>query len=137
MAEKTGHDAALSSLRQATAERDSLIDISNKQSKKINLFNELSIKHAEESANAKEEIELLRADVRSGAKRVLIKANCAESVPNADSTRSMGNAGSAEVERAVTEDILDLRAMNEKATRQILYLQDYIRTQCLLASHPD
>ncbi|WP_327790983.1 lysis system i-spanin subunit Rz [Vibrio anguillarum] len=49
----------------------------------------------------------------------------------------MGDAGAAEVERAVAENILDLREMNSKAIRQIHYLQGYIRTQCSLASHSD
>ncbi|WP_237665974.1 lysis protein [Vibrio sp. V31_P5A7T61] len=122
---------------QVTLQRDSLIRLQQQQSAKIKSFNELSIKHAEEAANAKKEIDSLRADVRNGAKRVFIKASCPEPVPKVDSAGSVGDAGAAEVERAVAEDILDLREMNSKAIRQILYLQGYIRTQCPLASHSD
>lgn len=122
---------------QVTLQRDSLIRLQQQQSAKIKSFNELSIKHAKEAANAKKEIDSLRADVRNGAKRVFIKASCPEPVPKVDSARSVGDAGAAEVERAVAEDILDLREMNSKAIRQILYLQGYIRTQCPLASHSD
>uniref|UniRef100_UPI0018C2C553 lysis system i-spanin subunit Rz n=1 Tax=Vibrio anguillarum TaxID=55601 RepID=UPI0018C2C553 len=83
------------------------------------------------------EIDSLRADVRNGAMRVFVKASCPEPVPKVDSARSVGDAGAAEVERAVAENILDLREMNSKAIRQIHYLQGYIRTQCSLASHSD
>lgn len=122
---------------QVTLQRDSLIRLQQQQSAKIKLFNELSIKHAEEAANANKEINALRADIRNGTKRVYIKARCPEPLPKADSAGSVGDARAAEVERAVAEDILDLREMNLKAIRQIHYLQGYIRTQCSLASHFD
>ncbi|MBT2946371.1 lysis protein [Vibrio anguillarum] len=135
--EKANRKAVQAKLDKVTEERDSLVDLNNRQIAKIQSFNELSIKHAEEAANAKKEIDSLRADVRNGAKRVFIKASCPEPVPKVDSTRGVGDAGAAEVERAVAEDILDLREMNSKAIRQIHYLQGYIRTQCSLASHSD
>ncbi|WP_254619860.1 lysis protein [Vibrio metschnikovii] len=115
---------------QVTLQRDSLIRLQQQQSAKIKSFNELSIKHAEEAANAKKEISSLRADIRNGTKRVYIKARCPEPLPKADSAGSVGNAGAAEVERAVAEDILDLREMNAKVIQQVLYLQDYIHSQC-------
>ena len=135
--EKANRKVVQTKLDKATEERDSLVELNNRQIAKIQSFNELSIKHAEEAANAKKEIDSLRADVRNGAKRVFIKASCPEPVPKVDSARSVGDAGAAEVERAVAEDILDLREMNSKAIRQIHYLQGYIRTQCSLASHSD
>ncbi|MBF4236984.1 lysis system i-spanin subunit Rz, partial [Vibrio anguillarum] len=66
--EKANRKIVQTKLDKAMEERDSLVELNNRQIAKIQSFNELSIKHAEEAANAKKEIDSLRADVRNGAK---------------------------------------------------------------------
>lgn len=128
--ERERRQSAELEVSQVSAQLNALIKLKEDQQAKIRLFNELSIKYAGDAANAKKEIDSLRADIRNGTKRVYIKASCPESMPGTDTSGSMGDARTAEVERATGQDILDLREMNTKATRQILYLQDYIKTQC-------
>lgn len=120
---------------KVTEQRDTLIELKEQQLAKIKSFNELSIKHAEEAANAKKEIDSLRANIRDGTKRMYIKASCPKPVSDSVAAGGVGDAGSAEVERATGQDILDLREMNVKAILQINYLQNYIRSQCQLSGH--
>ena len=130
--ERERRQMAESARDKVTEQRDSLIELKDQQLAKIKSFNELSVKYAEEAANAQKEIDSLRSDIRNGTKRMYIKTRCPEPMPKTDPTRGVGDESTAEVERAIAEDILDLREMNAKAIRQVLYLQDYIHSQCQL-----
>ncbi|WP_165311039.1 lysis protein [Vibrio ziniensis] len=116
------------------AERDSLFNQAQEQQKKIQLFNELSRRLAEERNNANDEIERLSDELRSGPKRVYVKAEC-PSVSNTDSTRSLGDAGAARLSETAREDYVRLRQMITDNINQISYLQGYIQSQCLAQKH--
>lgn len=119
-------------LSQVTAQRDSLIDLSNKQIAQIKSFNEIGAKHAEELTAAQEEINNLRDRLSSGPERVYVKADCPATVPDKPSAGSVGNATAARLTESAQQDYLRLRQMMTENLQQTKYLQDYIKTQCLV-----
>lgn len=96
---------------------------------RITRLNQLDIRHSQELASAKNEIDTLRDAVNSGNKRVYIKAECPKSVSNP--TESGSNEATARLNKAVEQDYLRLREMIVENEQQTLYLQNYIRTECL------
>ncbi|MGK5615461.1 lysis protein, partial [Proteus mirabilis] len=96
---------------------------------RITRLNQLDIKYTQELINAKNEIDTLRDAVNSGNKRVYIKAECPAVTKN--STESGSNETTARLNKAVEQDYLRLREMIVENEQQTLYLQDYIRTECL------
>ncbi|RZQ02603.1 lysis protein [Vibrio vulnificus] len=101
------------------------------QREKIATFNRLSTKYSEELANAKAEIQMLSDSLRSGPKRVYVKASCPPAVSNTDTAGGVGDAGAARLTEPAREDYLRLRMMMAENERQTKYLQDYIKTQCI------
>ncbi|HDY8018840.1 TPA: lysis protein [Vibrio vulnificus] len=117
---------------QVTVERDGLIALNEMQQDKIQSFNELSIKHSKEMADAQKEMDALRDDLRVASKRVYVKADCpAAAVPSTDTTRSVGDAATARLSERAEQDYLRLRQMIANNMLKIRYLQGYIATQCL------
>lgn len=108
------------------------LELARKQSAKIKLFNELSIKSAEEITSAKKEIDNLRSGIRSGIKRVYVKASCPKPMPDANSAGGLVDAGAARLTETAREDYLRLREMMAENLQQTKYLQEYIRTQYLV-----
>lgn len=97
--------------------------------KRINSLHELDIKHTKELTNAKVEMDKLRNDVRNGTQRVYINAECPKLKTN--STKSGSNETAARLSDAVEQDYWRLREMMIENEQQTLYLQNYIRTECL------
>ncbi|EMC9361762.1 MULTISPECIES: lysis protein [Proteus] len=104
-------------------------DINTDYQVRIERLNQLDTRHTQELVNAKNEINTLRDAVSSGNKRVYIKAECPTVTKN--STESGSNETSARLNKAVEQDYLRLREMIVENEQQILYLQDYINTECL------
>ncbi|WP_234056729.1 lysis protein [Yersinia ruckeri] len=90
---------------------------------------ELDTKVAQELANAKTEIERLRADLGNGTKRLHIAASCPK-LPKATGTASVPDDASPRYDAEFERNYLSLRERIGIATTQIAGLQSYIRTQC-------
>lgn len=85
----------------------------------------LDAKYTQELRNAQDTIEQLRADVDAGTKRLSVRAKC---VSKATGTSSMGDAGTATLDRDAQQYYYRLREQMILADKQINYLQDYIRS---------
>lgn len=105
------------------------VEINKDYQVRITRLNQLDIRHSQELASAKNEINTLRDAINSGNKRVYIKAECPKST--SDSTKSGSNETSARLNKAIEQDYLRLREMIVENEKQTLYLQDYINTECL------
>ncbi|SPX91993.1 Bacteriophage lysis protein [Morganella morganii] len=117
-------------------ERDSLsnqlseqVAINKDYKSRIQSLHELDTMYTQELTNAKTEIDTLRDAVKSGAKRVYIKAECPKS--GTDTTESGSNEAAPRLSEATEQDYWRLREMMAENEKQTLYLQDYIRTECL------
>ncbi|MEM8420642.1 lysis protein [Morganella morganii] len=96
---------------------------------RIQSLHELDTMYTQELTNAKTEIDSLRDAVKSGNKRVYIKAECPK--VGSDTTESGSNEVAPRLSEATEQDYWRLREMMAENERQTLYLQDYIRTECL------
>lgn len=105
------------------------VEINKDYQDRITRLNQLDIRHSQELASAKNEINTLRDAVNSGNKRVYVKAECPAVTKN--STESGSDEATARLNKAVEQDYLRLREMIVENEKQTLYLQDYIRTECL------
>ncbi|MDS0789115.1 lysis protein [Proteus vulgaris] len=105
------------------------VDINKDYQTRITRLNQLDIRYSQELASAKNEIDSLHDAVSSGSKRVYVKAECPAVTKN--STESGSNEDTARLNKAVEQDYLRLREMIVENEQQTLYLQDYIRTECL------
>lgn len=90
----------------------------------------LDAKYTKELADAKATIESLSADVAVGRRRLYLNATC---TGTADTAASSGvvNAPAAELTPDARQNYFRLREQLATSEKQILGLQDYIRTQCL------
>ncbi len=113
----------------ATNQLSQQININKDYQARITRLNQLDIRHSQELASAKNEIDTLRDAVSSGNKRVYIKAKCPTVTKN--STESGSDEATARLNKAVEQDYLRLREMIVENEQQTLYLQDYIKTECL------
>lgn len=114
---------------ELTTQLSQQVEINKDYQARITRLNQLDIRHSQELASAKNEINTLRDAVSSGSKRVYIKAECPAVTKN--STESGSNETSARLNKAVEQDYLRLREMIVENEQQTLYLQDYINTECL------
>lgn len=105
------------------------VEINKDYQARITRLNQLDIRHSQELASAKNEINTLRDAVSSGSKRVYVKAECPTVTKN--STESGSNETTARLNKAVEQDYLRLREMIVENEQQTLYLQNYINTECL------
>ncbi|WP_311748595.1 lysis protein [Proteus columbae] len=105
------------------------VEINKDYQSRITRLNQLDIRHSQELASAKNEIDSLRDAVNSGSKRVYVKAECPAVTKNP--TESGSNEVTARLNKAVEQDYLRLREMIIENEQQTLYLQDYIKTECL------
>lgn len=105
------------------------VEINKDYQARITRLNQLDIRHSQELASAKNEINTLRDAVNSGDKRVYVKAECPTVTKN--STESGSNETSARLNKTVEQDYLRLREMIVENEQQTLYLQNYINTECL------
>ena len=133
--ESSRADIAESQLTSAKGEIQGYIAALRQQRVQIQSFNQLGEEHAAELSAAKEEIDRLSDSLSTGPKRVYVQADC-PAVPEATSTRSVGNANTPRLGAAAEQDYLRLRRMMIENEQQTKYLQDYIRTQCLAEDQP-
>lgn len=117
-------------------ERDSLssqlseqVAINKDYKSRIQSLHELDTMYTQELTNAKTEIDSLRDAVKSGTKRVYIKAECPKA--GTYTTESGSNEAAPRLSEATEQDYWRLREMMAENEKQTLYLQDYIRTECL------
>ncbi|UIW10351.1 Rz lysis protein [Flyfo siphovirus Tbat2_3] len=89
----------------------------------------LDAKYTGELADAKATIETLRDDVATGKRRLRLNASCPKS--EAAGTSSLGDASSPRLDDYAERDYFRLRDGINTVTKQVNYLQDYIRQQCL------
>ncbi|HCD1086032.1 TPA: lysis protein [Proteus mirabilis] len=113
----------------ATNQLSQQININKDYQARITRLNQLDIKYTQELASAKNEIDTLRDAVNSGSKRVYVKAECPAVTKNL--TESGSNEATARLNKAVEQDYLRLREMIVENEQQTLYLQNYIKTECL------
>ncbi|MDM3613256.1 lysis protein [Proteus mirabilis] len=104
-------------------------DINTDYQVRIERLNQLDTRHTQELVNAKNEINTLRDAVSSSSKRVYVKAECPAVTKNP--TESGSNETTARLNKAVEQDYLRLREMIVENEQQTLYLQNYIKTECL------
>lgn len=96
---------------------------------RIQSLHELDTMYTQELTNAKTEIDNLRDAVKSGTKRLSIKAECPKA--GADTAKVGRDESSPRLSEATEQDYWRLREMMAENEKQTLYLQDYIKTQCL------
>ena len=96
---------------------------------RIQSLHELDTMYTQELTNAKTEIDNLRDAVKSGAKRVYVRAECPKT--GADTTTGMDDGRPATLARDAEQDYFHLRKQLETMDAQIRGLHDYIKTQCL------
>lgn len=89
----------------------------------------LDAKYTGELADAKETIERLHSDVIAGRKRLQLNAKC--HTDGATSTGGMGDASGPRLTDSAERDYFTLRERIVTVTKQVGYLQDYIKEQCL------
>lgn len=89
----------------------------------------LDAKYTGELANAKATIDQLERDVASGKRRLQLNARCPAN--GATSTSGMGDASGPRLTDSAQRDYFTLRERIVTVTKQVGYLQEYIRTQCL------
>ncbi|AND13497.1 lysozyme [Proteus mirabilis] len=113
----------------ATNQLSQQVEINKDYQARITRLNQLDIKYTQELASAKNEIDTLRDAVNSGSKRVYVKAECPAVTKNP--TESGSDETTARLNKAVEQDYLRLREMIVENEQQTLYLQNYIKTECL------
>ena len=89
----------------------------------------LDAKYTGELADAKETIERLHSDVVAGHKRLQLNANCPAN--GATSTGGMGDASGPRLTDSAERDYFTLRERIATVTKQVGYLQGYVKEQCL------
>ncbi len=122
-------DKLKNSNAELTTQLSQQVEINKDYQARITRLNQLDVRHSQELASAKNEIDTLRDAVSSGSKRVYIKAECPAVTKN--STESGSNETTARLNKAVEQDYLRLREMIVENEQQTLYLQNYINTECL------
>ncbi|OOQ51565.1 lysozyme [Proteus mirabilis] len=122
-------DELKESNQSLTVQLSQQVEINKDYQARITRLNQLDIRHSQELASAKNEINTLRDAVNSGSKRVYVKAECPAVTKNP--TESGSNEATARLNKAVEQDYLRLREMIVENEQQTLYLQNYINTECL------
>ena len=89
----------------------------------------LDAKYTGELADAKETIERLHSDVIAGRKRLQLNAKCPAN--GATSAGGVGDASGPRLTDSAERDYFTLRERIGTVTKQVGYLQDYIKEQCL------
>ncbi|OBU11709.1 lysis protein [Morganella psychrotolerans] len=95
---------------------------------RIQSLHELDTMYTQELTNAKTEIDSLRDAVKSGAKRVYIKAECPRT--GTDTAAGMDDGRPATLARDAEQDYFHLRKQLETLEKQYLGLRDYVITEC-------
>ncbi|ELY5881581.1 lysis protein [Cronobacter sakazakii] len=89
----------------------------------------LDAKYTKDLADAQKNIAQVERDVAAGRKRLQLNATCPAN--GAPGTSGVGDAPTARLTNSAQRDYFTLRDGIETVTKQVNYLQDYIRQQCL------
>ncbi|WP_105621757.1 lysis protein [Cronobacter malonaticus] len=89
----------------------------------------LDAKYTKDLADAQKNIAQLERDVVAGRKRLQLNATCPAN--GAPGTSGVGDVATARLTNSAQRDYFALRDGIETVTKQVNYLQDYIRQQCL------
>ena len=89
----------------------------------------LDAKYTGELADAKAAIDQLERDVATGKRRLQLNARCPAS--GASGTSGMGDASGPRPTDSAERNYFTLRDRIATVTKQVGYLQDYIKQQCL------
>ncbi|MEQ1967254.1 lysis protein [Xenorhabdus nematophila] len=125
---RSGYKKQLGINSDQATEIQQLIDTINYQNTHIDTLHEMDVKHTQELANAKTEIDRLYTASLAHPERVYIKAECP--VPKATTTSGMANATAARPTDAAVRNYWLLRERIATSEQMILGLQEYVRTQC-------
>ncbi|ELY2796235.1 lysis protein [Cronobacter dublinensis] len=88
----------------------------------------LDAKYTKDLADAQKNIAQLEHDVAAGRKRLQLNAICPAN--GEASPGGMGDASTPRLTDSAQRDYFTLRERIETVTKQVAYLQDYIRQQC-------
>ncbi|HEK6332680.1 TPA: lysis protein [Yersinia enterocolitica] len=123
--------------RVATLQRDvaEITAVANQQKKDLQLIETqrqavaaIDIKYTKELADAKSENERLRADIANGTKRLQLNATCTSPVSKPTGPASVDDVTGPELTPDARQNYFHLREQLVTAEKQILGLQEYIRT---------
>ena len=89
----------------------------------------LDAKYTGELADAKATIDQLERDVATGKRRLQLNARCATN--GAPDAGGMGDASGPRLTDSAERDYFTLRERIVTVTKQVGYLQDYVKDQCL------
>lgn len=89
----------------------------------------LDAKYTQELADAKKQLDDLQRCVRDGKCGLRINAKCPAN--GATSTGSLGDASGPRLTDSAQRDYFTLRERIATVTKQVEYLQEYVRSQCL------
>lgn len=123
------YDGLKDNYRRLSSQFAEQVAINKDYQERVQKLHELDTRHTQELTNAKTEIDSLRDAVKSGTKRVYIKAECPKA--GTYTTESGSNEAAPRLSEATEQDYWRLREMMADNEKQVLYLQDYIRTECL------
>ncbi|HEQ1856729.1 TPA: lysis protein [Providencia alcalifaciens] len=104
------------------------VKINKDYQERVQALHELDIRHTQELANAKIEIDELRVAAERNPERVYIKASCPK--VETDSTSGLDDATTARPTDSAIRNYWLLRERIAESKQMILGLQDYIRTEC-------
>ncbi|EGT3592097.1 lysis protein [Proteus mirabilis] len=114
---------------ELTSQLSQQVEINKDYQARITRLNQLDIRHSQELASAKNEIDRFRVSAERNPDRVYIKAECPKSTTT--STASMDDAITARPTDTAIRNYWLLRERIAQSEQVILGLQDYIRTECL------
>lgn len=89
----------------------------------------LDAKYTGELQDAKETIDQLERNVATGKRRLQLNAKCTTN--GATSASSLGDASGPRLTDSAQRDYFTLRERIVTVTKQVGYLQEYVRSQCL------
>ncbi|PHM36492.1 lysis protein [Xenorhabdus innexi] len=125
---RSGYKKQLGINNDQITEIQQLTDTINYQNTHIEMLHELDSKHTQDLANAKTEIDTLRADVAAGRRKLRIQASCP--VFESTASGSVVDATTVELTGEIGSTVLDIREgiINDRA--KLKYLQEYVSTGC-------
>lgn len=105
------------------------VKINKDYQERVQALHELDIRHTQELANAKIEIDELRIASERNPERVYIRASCKKA--ESTTTSGLDDAITARPTDSAIGNYWLLRQRIAESKQMILGLQDYIRTECL------
>lgn len=122
-------DKLKASNAELTSQLSQQVEINKDHQARIIRLNQLDIRHSQELASAKNEIDRLRVSAERNPDRVYIKAECPKSTTT--STSELDDATTARPTDTAIRNYWLLRERITQSEQMILGLQDYIRQECV------